>query len=139
MACLSYSVDVVARVYLLMIRRPPRSTRTDTLLPYTTLVRSLIQALLDAPLFPARWRWNAVTALALPRFTGGKKTPPPLQRMKSEDLLAAVFPDQVACLENIVGEREVPATPLVNQTLHDTSEERLVGNEWVRTCRTRWA
>src|SRR3546814_1505875 len=74
MACLSYSVDVVARVYLLMIRRPPRSTRTDTLLPYTTLVRSLIQALLDAPLFPARWRWNAVTALALPRFTGGKKT-----------------------------------------------------------------
>ena len=79
----------------------------------------LVQALLDAPLFPARWRWNAVTALALPRFTGGKKTPPPLQRMKSEDLLAAVFPDQVACLENIVGEREVPDHPLVNQTMHD--------------------
>ncbi|WP_158880923.1 DEAD/DEAH box helicase [Rhodanobacter sp. L36] len=85
----------------------------------------LIQALLDAPLFPARWRWNAVTALALPRFMGGKKTPPPLQRMKSEDLLAAVFPDQVACLENIVGEREVPDHPLVNQTMHDCLREAM--------------
>ena len=85
----------------------------------------LVQALLDAPLFPARWRWNAVTALALPRFTGGRRTPPPLQRMKSEDLLAAVFPDQVACLENIVGEREVPEHPLVNQTMHDCLREAM--------------
>jgi ATP-dependent Lhr-like helicase len=85
----------------------------------------LVQALLDAPLFPARWRWNAVTALALPRFAGGKKVPPPLQRMKSEDLLAAVFPDQVACIENIVGEREVPDHPLVNQTMHDCLREAM--------------
>src|SRR5690606_40504847 len=63
----------------------------------------LVQALLDAPLFGVRWRWNATTALALPRFVGGKKVAPQLQRMKSEDLLASVFPDQVACLENIVG------------------------------------
>src|SRR5690606_24250937 len=68
----------------------------------------LVQALLDAPLFGARWRWNATNALALPRFSGGKKVPPQLQRMRSEDLLASVFPDQVACLENIVGEREIP-------------------------------
>jgi ATP-dependent Lhr-like helicase len=85
----------------------------------------LVQALLDAPLFPARWRWNAVTALALPRFTGGKKVPPQLQRMKSEDLLAAVFPDQVACLENIVGERQIPDHPLVAQTLHDCLREAM--------------
>jgi len=85
----------------------------------------LIQALLDAPLFPARWRWNAVTALALPRFAGGKKVPPQLQRMKSEDLLAAVFPDQVACLENIVGERQIPDHPLVAQTLHDCLREAM--------------
>jgi ATP-dependent Lhr-like helicase len=85
----------------------------------------LVQALLDAPLFPARWRWNATTALALPRFTGGRKTPPQLQRMKSEDLLATVFPDQVACLENIVGEREIPDHPLVNQTLHDCLREAM--------------
>ena len=79
----------------------------------------LIQALLDAPMFGLRWRWNAVTALALPRFVGGAKVPPQLQRMKSEDLLATVFPDQVACLENIVGERQIPDHPLVAQTLHD--------------------
>ncbi|WP_329741868.1 DEAD/DEAH box helicase [Dyella sp. A6] len=85
----------------------------------------LTQALLDAPLFPTRWRWAAVTALALPRFAGGKKVPPQLQRMKSEDLLATVFPDQVACLENIVGEREVPDHPLVNQTLHDCLREAM--------------
>ena len=85
----------------------------------------LIQALLDAPLFPVRWRWNAVTALALPRYAGGKKVPAQLQRMKSEDLLAAVFPDQVACLENIVGERQIPDHPLVNQTLHDCLREAM--------------
>ncbi len=85
----------------------------------------LTQALLDAPLFGARWRWNAVTALALPRFRGGRKTPPQLQRMKSEDLLATVFPDQVACLENIVGEREIPDHPLVAQTLHDCLREAM--------------
>jgi len=96
----------------------------------------LVQALLDAPLFPARWRWNAVTALALPRFTGGKRTPPPLQRMKSEDLLAAVFPDQVACLENIVGEREVPDHPLVKQTLHDCLREAMDVDGLLRILRS---
>ncbi|HET8897546.1 MAG TPA: DEAD/DEAH box helicase [Rhodanobacteraceae bacterium] len=84
-----------------------------------TVAQVLTQALLDAPLFPTRWRWNATTALALPRFQGGRKVPAPLQRMKSEDLLARVFPDQVACLENIVGERRVPDHPLVRQTLTD--------------------
>ena len=79
----------------------------------------LVQALLDAPMFGVRWRWNATAALALPRFQGGSKVPPQLQRMKSEDLLAAVFPDQVACAENLVGEREIPDHPLVDQTLRD--------------------
>jgi ATP-dependent helicase Lhr and Lhr-like helicase len=79
----------------------------------------LIQALLDAPMFGVRWRWNATASLALPRFVGGSKVPPQLQRMKGEDLLATVFPDQVACLENIVGERQIPDHPLVSQTLYD--------------------
>ncbi|MEO8134479.1 MAG: ATP-dependent DNA helicase, partial [Betaproteobacteria bacterium] len=79
----------------------------------------LVQAMLDAPMFPARWRWAATTALALPRFRGGKKVPPQLQRMISEDLLATVFPDQVACAENLVGERIVPDHPLVAQAVHD--------------------
>src|SRR6185437_2771238 len=79
----------------------------------------LTQALLDAPMFALRFRWNAGAALALPRFVGGAKVAPQLQRMKSEDLLATVFPDQVACLENIVGERRIPEHPLVDQTLQD--------------------
>jgi ATP-dependent Lhr-like helicase len=85
----------------------------------------LVQALLDAPMFGLRFRWNATTSLALPRFQGGSKVPPQLQRMKAEDLLAQVFPDQVACLENIVGERQIPEHPLVDQTLHDCLHEAM--------------
>jgi ATP-dependent Lhr-like helicase len=85
----------------------------------------LTQALLDAPMFGVRWRWNATTSLALPRFQGGSKVPPQLQRMKSEDLLATVFPDQVACLENIVGERKIPEHPMVAQTMHDCLYEAI--------------
>ena len=95
----------------------------------------LIQALLDAPLFNVRWRWNATTSLALPRFTGGRKTPPQLQRMKSEDLLAAVFPDQVACLENIMGERELPHHPLVDQTVDDCLHEAMDCEGWLALLR----
>ncbi|MFX1739154.1 DEAD/DEAH box helicase [Paraburkholderia sp. A1RI_3L] len=95
----------------------------------------LIQALLDAPLFGVRWRWNATTSLALPRQTGGRKTPPPIQRMRSEDLLAAVFPDQVACLENIVGERELPDHPLVNQTVDDCLHDAMDTDGWLRLLR----
>jgi ATP-dependent Lhr-like helicase len=79
----------------------------------------LIQALLDAPMFITRWRWVAGIALALPRFRGGKKVSAPLLRMDAEDLIAAIFPDQIACAENLVGEREIPDHPLVRQTIAD--------------------
>jgi ATP-dependent Lhr-like helicase len=95
----------------------------------------LIQALLDAPLFNVRWRWNATTSLALPRFSGGRKVAPQLQRMKSDDLLAAVFPDQAACLENIVGERELPSHPLVDQTLDDCLHEAMDSEGWLTLLR----
>lgn len=95
----------------------------------------LIQALLDAPLFGVRWRWIATTALALPRMAGGRKVAPQLQRMKSEDLLATVFPDQVACLENIVGEREIPDHPLVRQTLEDCLHEAMDSEGWLSLLR----
>ena len=85
----------------------------------------LVQALLDAPMFASRWRWNATVALALPRFRGGKKVAPQLQRMTAEDLLAHVFPDQVACGENIVGDREIPDHPLVRQTIDDCLHEAM--------------
>ncbi|QXP90907.1 DEAD/DEAH box helicase [Methylococcus capsulatus] len=85
----------------------------------------LVQALLDAPMFKVRWRWNAVCALALKRFQGGGKTPPYLLRMQAEDLVTCVFPDQLACFENIVGDREVPDHPLVKQTVHDCLTEAM--------------
>jgi ATP-dependent Lhr-like helicase len=85
----------------------------------------LVQALCAAPMFTTRWRWDASIALALPRFRGGKKVPAPLARMASEDLLTAVFPDQVACAENLPGELEIPDHPLVRQTIRDCLEEAM--------------
>jgi len=83
----------------------------------------LVQALLDAPMFPTRWRWVTNISLAVPRYRGGKKVPAPFQRNDAEDLVALVFPDQLACFENIQGEREVPDHPLVNQVLWDCLHE----------------
>ena len=85
----------------------------------------LVQALCAAPMFPARWRWSAAIALALPRFRGGRKVPAPLARMAAEDLLASVFPDQVACAENLSGELEIPDHPLIRQAIRDCLEEAM--------------
>ena len=85
----------------------------------------LVQALLDAPMFQTRWRWNVTRALAVSRFRGGKKVPPPFQRMQADDLLGLCFPDQVACLENVAGDREVPDHPLVSQTIEDCLHEAM--------------
>jgi ATP-dependent helicase Lhr and Lhr-like helicase len=92
----------------------------------STSVRDvLIQAMLDAPMFITRWRWVAGVSLALPRFRGGRKVPPQLARMQAEDLIAQVFPDQIACAENLAGEREVPEHPLVRQTVSDCLTEAM--------------
>ena len=80
----------------------------------------LTQALLDSPMFTTRWRWVVGVSLALPRFRAGKKVPPQLARMGAEDLIGAVFPDQIACAENLQGEREIPDHPLVNQAIDDS-------------------
>jgi ATP-dependent Lhr-like helicase len=85
----------------------------------------LVQALLDAPMFEARWRWNATIALAVQRMRNGQKLPPQWQRNQAEDLVAVVFPDQLACLENIRGEREIPDHPLVRQTIDDCLTETM--------------
>ena len=85
----------------------------------------LVQALCAAPMFEVRWRWDAGIALALPRFRGGKKVPPQIARMNAQDLLASVFPDQVACAENLPGEIEVPDHPLVRQTIRDCLEDAM--------------
>ena len=85
----------------------------------------LTQALLDAPMFDVRWRWNANVSLAIPRFRGGAKVPPNIQRMQAEDLVAAVFPDQIACAENLAGPRAIPDHPLVEQTIADALTEAM--------------
>jgi ATP-dependent Lhr-like helicase len=91
-----------------------------------TVRQLLCQALLDAPMWNIRWRWNVTRSLAVLRRRGGKKIPPQLQRMDAEDLLTAIFPDQVACAENLpTGEREIPSHPLVDQTVKDCLEEAM--------------
>ncbi|HSO73437.1 MAG TPA: ATP-dependent DNA helicase, partial [Blastocatellia bacterium] len=86
----------------------------------------LIQALLAAPMWEIRWRWNTTRALAVARRRGGKKIPAQLQRMDADDLLSAVFPDQLACAENLTsGYREIPDHPLVKQTVRDCLEEAM--------------
>lgn len=90
-----------------------------------TVREVLVQALLDAPMFEVRWRWNASTALAVLRRRGGDRVPPQIQRSVAEDLIAQVFPDQIACLENIAGDREVPDHPLVSQTIEDCLHEAM--------------
>ena len=90
-----------------------------------TVEEVLTQAMLPAPMFGARWRWNASRALAVLRFAGGRKVPPPILRMRSDDLLAAVFPDQVACQENLTGEIRIPDHPLVDETIRDCLHEAM--------------
>ena len=85
----------------------------------------LEQAALDSPIFATRWRWDANRALALLRFQNGKKVPPQIQRMRSEDLLASVFPDAAACFENIQGDRQIPDHPLVGEVMKDVLTEAL--------------
>jgi ATP-dependent Lhr-like helicase len=94
--------------------------RADTVQPI------LEQASLDSPIFATRWRWDANRALALLRFQNGKKVPPQIQRMRSEDLLASVFPDAAACFENIEGgERKIPDHPLVGEVMKDVLTEAM--------------
>src|SRR5579862_2271306 len=85
----------------------------------------LEQAALASPIFQTRWRWDATRSLALLRFQGGKKVPPQIQRMRSDDLLASVFPDVAACQENIEGDIKIPDHPLVNEVMKDVLTEAL--------------
>jgi len=89
-------------------------------------VRSVLeQAVLASPLFTARWRWDAGRALALLRFRGGKKVPPPIQRMRADDLLATVFPEALACQENLPGDIPISSHPLIREVMKDVLTEAL--------------
>jgi len=91
----------------------------------STLRETLVQAVLDSPIFETRWRWTTTLALAVPRNRHGARIPAQLQRMYAEDLLQAAFPDAAACLDNIQGAREIPDHPLVSQALRDCLEEAM--------------
>jgi ATP-dependent Lhr-like helicase len=90
-----------------------------------TLENTLVQALLPSPMFTNRWRWNITRSLALLRHTGGRRVPMPIQRMRAEDLLAAVFPEQVMCQDNRTGDIIPPDHPLVNETISDCVHEAM--------------
>ncbi len=84
------------------------------------------QAVLTAPMFAVRWRWNLNTSLAVLRMRGGRKNPPAIQRMEADDLMAAVFPTLAACQENVApGPLEIPDHVLVRQTLADCLHEAM--------------
>ena len=84
------------------------------------------QAVLTAPMFAVRWRWNLNTSLTVLRMRGGKKNPPAIQRMEADDLMAAVFPVLAACQENVApGPMDIPDHMLVKQTLHDCLNEAM--------------
>jgi ATP-dependent Lhr-like helicase len=86
----------------------------------------LKQAVLAAPMFATRWRWNATRALALLRFARGRRVPPQIQRMRAEDLLAAVFPAAMACRDNRPGgDIPLPDHPLIRETLRDCLTEAM--------------
>jgi ATP-dependent helicase Lhr and Lhr-like helicase len=85
----------------------------------------LRQAVLVSPMFTARWRWNLNRSLVVLRYRGGRRNPPPIQRMESDDLMAAVFPKLVGCQENVTGPIEIPDHPLVRQTMHDCLTEAM--------------
>ena len=90
-----------------------------------TVEDTLEHAILDSPMFQARWRWNLNRSLMVLRFRGGRKNPPPIQRMEADDLMAAVFPQAAACQENVTGPIEIPDHVLVRQTINDTLHEAL--------------
>jgi len=90
-----------------------------------TVQEILEQAALASPIFGTRWRWDANRALALLRFQGGKKVPPYIQRIRSDDLLASVFPDVSACQENIEGDIRIPDHPLVQEVMKDVLTEAM--------------
>jgi len=106
----------------------PHSFPLDTVfgfVPSHQAEATLVQALLDRPMFEIRWRWNVTRSLTVARRRGGKRVPPHLVKMRAADTLSVVFPAALACGENIVGEREIPDHPLVFETIRDCLVEAM--------------
>src|SRR6185437_5276594 len=90
-----------------------------------TVTELLEQASLASPIFKTRWRWDASRSLQLLRFQKGRKVAPQIQRIRSDDLLASVFPQAAACFENIEGDIQIPDHPLVQEVMRDVLGEAM--------------
>jgi ATP-dependent helicase Lhr and Lhr-like helicase len=129
--CLTFDFELQAAATddgVVLSLGPQHSFPLDTVFHFVrrpTLRDDIIQAVLASPLFTTRWRWNAARALAVPRYQGGRRVPMPIQRMRAEDLLAAVFPGQVACQDNHAGPIVPPDHPLVNETIGNCLDEAM--------------
>jgi ATP-dependent helicase Lhr and Lhr-like helicase len=129
--CLTFDFELQAAATddgIVLSLGPQHSFPLDTVFHFVrqaTLRDDIIQAVLASPLFTTRWRWNAARALAVPRYQGGRRVPMPIQRMRAEDLLAAVFPGQVACQDNHAGPIVPPDHPLVNETIGNCLDEAM--------------
>ena len=129
--CLTFDFELQAAATddgIVLSLGPQHSFPLETVFHFVrpaTLRDDIIQAVLPSPLFTTRWRWNSARALAVPRYQGGRRVPMPIQRMRAEDLLAAVFPDQVACQDNHAGPITPPDHPLVNETIGNCLDEAM--------------
>jgi ATP-dependent Lhr-like helicase len=91
-----------------------------------TVRDAVCQAVLRSPMFTARWRWNLNRSLAVLRRKGGRLNPFNIQRMESDDLMAAVFPSLAACQDNApAGPVEIPDHLLVRETMRDCLYEAM--------------
>jgi len=129
--CQSFNFELQAAATdeaLVLSLGPAHSFALDEVFRYLnpkTVRETLVQAVLASPIFETRWRWTTTLALAVPRSRNGARVPAQIQRMIAEELLAAVFPDAAACLDNIQGAREVPEHPLIDQALSDCLEQAM--------------
>src|SRR5437660_90624 len=137
--CQSFNFELQAAASeeaLVLSLGPMHSFALDEVFRYLnpkTVRETLVQAVLDSPIFETRWRWTTTLALAVPRNRNGARLPAQIQRMIAEELLAAILPDAAACLDNIQGSRELPRHPLVDQAIRDCLEQAMDLPQLVRT------
>lgn len=129
--CVSFDFELQAAANddsILLSAGPQHSWPLEETFDWVT-TRNAREAVRDSvfyvPLFPTRWRWNTTRALAVTRQRGGKRVPPFIQRMRADDLMASVFPEQVGCQENISGPLDMPDHPLLRQTMQDCLQEAM--------------
>jgi ATP-dependent helicase Lhr and Lhr-like helicase len=123
--CQSFDFEIQASAIddaILLALNSRHSFPLDNIL---TLVNShtarevLEQALLDAPMFEVRFRHAATRALSIMRSGRGSKVPAWIQRLRSQELITALFPQRNACLDNRPATTALPDHFIVNETMRE--------------------